>query len=109
VSTLTATTRRTGRRRTLVALAGELDRDSAGRLADVLAGALPAERPGVLELNFAHVTFLDAAGVHVLVRGHALARAAGHRLVVGDPQPVVRRVLEICRLLTTFEVDEGRR
>jgi anti-sigma B factor antagonist len=79
----------------VVALApvGELDLQAAG---EVMAALRAAQAPGlaVVVLDLRELTFMDAAGVHLLLDVDAWAREAGVRLVI-VPGPVARRLLAI--------------
>lgn len=75
----------------LVCAQGEIDLASTGRLARVLAPF--TDRPVMLDLS--QVSYLDAAGIGVLVETDRRLRARDARLVVHAPTPLVRRLLEI--------------
>ena len=75
----------------LVRASGEIDLASAPSLARILAPF--DDRPVVLDV--ARVSYLDAAGIAVAVDHDRRLRARGTRMVLRDPSPLVRRVLEI--------------
>ena len=75
-------------------VAGEIDGVSAPAFDQTLA-ALPDR----LELDCQAVTFLDSAGVSVLVRHHRQRCENGGTLRIVEPSRAVRRVLEISGLL----------
>lgn len=83
---------------------GELDTHSAGILRTVL-NAVEQSHPAVIVVDLAGVTFLDSAGIGVLVG--ALRRAADRGGVVcaSNPSASVRRVFEITHLATAFGLD----
>jgi anti-anti-sigma factor len=72
---------------------GELDLQTAG---EVRAALRDAQAPGlaVVILDLRELTFMDAAGVHLLVETDAWAREASVRLMI-VPGPAARRLLEI--------------
>jgi len=78
-----------------VSVAGELDLDNA----DELAGWLENEGQGEgdLTIDAAGLLFVDSTGVRALLRA-ANAMAGRGRLIVRDPSPSVRRVLELAGL-----------
>jgi anti-sigma B factor antagonist len=76
-----------------VAPVGELDLQTAGEVRAALRDA-PAPALAVVVLDLREVTFMDAAGVHLLFDMDAWAREAGVRLTI-VPGPVARRLLEI--------------
>jgi anti-anti-sigma factor len=80
-------------------LAGELDIASAPDLLRRLA-----EPPGVRELRLRDVTFMDSTGLHALL---AAARACdpAHRLILRDPSPAVRRVVDITGVAGLFRIE----
>jgi anti-anti-sigma factor len=78
---------------TAVALAGELDLDTAERIEPALTGLAGGAR-GDLLLDLADLTFCDSSGAALLVRVHRRCAAAGVRLRVsrlrGTPAHVIR-------------------
>jgi anti-sigma B factor antagonist len=103
-------TRHTDSGRVVLAVAGEIDMASAGRLDQVLDTVL--DRPGVVEVvvDLAEVPFLDSTGVAALLRGAAEAVGRGATLRVTNPRPVVARVLRITAVdvLLGFTDGDGR-
>lgn len=72
-------------------LEGELDMATAGGLTELLA-ASGGEAPLVLDLS--GVSFMDSSGLRALLEGARLPNGSGP-VVIQDPSPQVRRVLEI--------------
>ncbi|OIJ68893.1 STAS domain-containing protein [Streptomyces mangrovisoli] len=86
---------------TVVEATGEIDLESAQRLAEHLDAATAAREPDVL-VDLRGVTFLDCSGLRVLCRAESRARQRSGRLrVVGDG-PRVRRLLRAAGLLQRF-------
>lgn len=82
-----------------VAVVGEIDLSTCDVLRVRLLNVLSALHPHRIEVDLAGVTFLDCGGLTVLVvLGQAAARA-GCRLRIANPQPIVRRVLDLTGLL----------
>lgn len=78
-------------------LHGELDITTTG-VADELAQDLLRDRPQLI-IDLSTITFLAAAGLHILTRAHDRARVAGGRLcVVTGSDRAVTRVLALTRL-----------
>jgi len=82
-----------------VAAIGEIDLATAHVLHEELLSALHAQAPELLDVDLAGVTFMDCIGLGVLVAVRAAAAQTGCRLRVVNPQPIVRRVLEMTGLL----------
>lgn len=74
---------------------GEIDAHSAPELQQALA---ELQGDGDMTIDMAHVDFIDSSGLRVLLEAHASAEGAGRRLVVADPSPAVRRLVEISGL-----------
>lgn len=76
----------------------------AGKEVEELSGALGRALPEVqtIELDFRDVSFLDSAGIGVLVRALVLTRIYGKRLRFTALSPQVRKTLEITNLLSQF-------
>jgi anti-sigma B factor antagonist len=79
----------------LVRVSGEIDLASAPSLARVLAALEEQPNHGAVVLDVARVSYLDAAGIAVVVDHDRRMQAYGARLVLRDPSPLVRRVLEV--------------
>jgi anti-anti-sigma factor len=78
-----------------VSVAGELDLDTADELAAWLESEGQGE--GDLRVDAAGLSFVDSTGVRALLRA-ANAMAGRGRLILRDPSPAVRRVLELAGL-----------
>jgi anti-anti-sigma factor len=85
-----------------VAVAGEVDLATAHLLCDRLLGVLREQAPAVLDVDLAGVTFLDCTGISALVAVRNATLQAGHQMRITQPQPIVRRVLELTGLLDLF-------
>jgi anti-anti-sigma factor len=86
-----------------LAVAGEVDLATAGALRQAMAGLVQTDGMQRLVVDFAQVSFLDAAGIAALLAGHRLGQAAGVTVEVVNCRPVALRVLEIAgvdKLLT---------
>src|SRR3954466_15397167 len=81
-------------RRSVLAVGGEIDIDTAPALAAAVERELAA---GATELwvDLTATTFMDSSGVHVLFGGHHRAVGLTRRLAVICPAGNVRRVLEL--------------
>jgi anti-anti-sigma factor len=86
-----------GDRAVRIALKGELDISSAGRIEEQL-GSLQDQGPELLILDLRELEFMDSTGLRLIVRADEAARANGTRfVVVRGPEPV-QRVFEIVGL-----------
>ena len=75
-------------------LRGELDMATAPRLARALSTALDAG-PTRLAIDLRDLTFIDSAGVRVVLAAGRRARDAGAPLVLRSPCRSVRKVLRL--------------
>jgi anti-sigma B factor antagonist len=73
-------------------LKGELDMATAGDLSELLKTAVEGKDPIVLDLS--EVSFMDSSGLRALLEGAGLPKESGP-VVILDPSPQVRRVLDI--------------
>ncbi|AWS47307.1 STAS domain-containing protein [Streptosporangium sp. 'caverna'] len=80
--------------RTEISVYGDLDVITGVELRRVL-GALTAVR---LELDLAHVTFLDCAGVRTLLWAHEHMRDRGGLMIIFRPSGPVLRLLRLLEL-----------
>jgi anti-sigma B factor antagonist len=85
---------------TIVAVAGEIDLLTAPRLAAALDPILAADTARIA-VDLTDVTFIDSAGIHVLV--NASNRASCHVAVICGPG-TVRRTLELLGLIDPLSV-----
>jgi anti-anti-sigma factor len=82
-----------------------------GRISEMEVHQLSAELTGLAEdgvvrmvLDFAEVEFVTSACLGVLMAAHKLCRGAGGWLHVARPQPLVRQILEITKLVRLFGI-----
>ena len=80
-----------------VVLDGEIDIATAPAIRRILLAAISG-RNVHLAVNMSGVTFIDAAGIGVLVAAANRARQAGGGLSLLAPSPQVRRLLDVFRL-----------
>ena len=94
----------------VVALTGELDAHTVGRLRSLLAEQLLAG-PGNLVIDLSGLTFIDSAGLAALIAADKGVRRAGTRMVLAAPGAPVSKVLRLtgldALLTTTHTVDEA--
>ena len=81
-----------GAERGSLRLSGELDVAEADAFIERGASAVVEDADLILELD--GLTFIDSSGVRALVTIAGTLRG-GHRLVLQDPTPAVRRVLDL--------------
>lgn len=103
----TMTQPRTGQRTMPVVevlVAEELDAAAVPRIRPVLEGVL-AVRPEVVVVDLSGCSFIDAAGISLLLDVHRRAWMFDGRLVLRSPTAIVRRVLEIARVTHILRID----
>jgi RNA polymerase sigma-B factor len=77
-----------------VLLAGEIDRDNAGRLRHELLGLVRRARPDSrMEIDLTAVPLIDAAGINALFGAYQAARARGVAMTLVGMQPFVARIV----------------
>jgi anti-anti-sigma factor len=91
-----------------VTVVGEIDLATASELHAGLRCALSRQAPDLLDVDLGGVTFMDCTGLGVLVAVRNAAIRSGCQLRVTNPQPIVRRILELTGLLGVFtpQVDQ---
>lgn len=87
---------------TRISLDGELDIDAAPRVRTAVTGAARARDCRRVVIDLAAVSFVDSTGLGALVAGLSVARGRGIALILANPQPPVRRVLDITGLSGPF-------
>jgi anti-anti-sigma factor len=88
-----------------LALSGELDRSVLQGLEDAIADA--ERRARRIELDLGDLTFIDGGGLRVIQQAGLRAGRNGHELVVTNPTPWVRELLEICELDRYIQIEGG--
>lgn len=89
-----------------VRLSGELDLSTAPRLRAVLEHLLQAGHVH-LTVDLARLTFLDCAGLSVLIAATEHHDTAGGRLTLRNPSPTSRRVLTVLELDDILHIEEA--
>jgi anti-anti-sigma factor len=84
-----------------VVIRGEVDIDSAARLAEVVEAAVMAS-PHVV-FNMGDVTFLDSSGLHVASR--ALEKLPPGAITIRNAAPRILRVFEVSGMADLFHWD----
>lgn len=95
---------------TVVAVSGEVDLQSAPRLAAALDDARAAGASSIV-VDLSQVEFLDSSGLGVLASAHRDVAAAGGSLRLVRPRPAIDKVLTLTRLSDVIDafdsVDEA--
>jgi anti-anti-sigma factor len=94
-----------GPARTRIIASGELDAAADAQLAPAVRACLHEQEARDIEVDLAGVTFLDSAGIRCLLTCWNQADLAGCRMRLSNPDPMVRRILEITGLLEMFDLD----
>jgi anti-sigma B factor antagonist len=89
-----------------LALAGEIDLATAPGLRRELA-ALIGEAHSRAVVDLSAVTFIDASGLSELVAARRNAAQSDVEIVLVDPSPACRRILEVTGLDRAFEIVTG--
>ncbi len=90
---------------TLIRLIGEADA-STPELGEALRAEV-AKRPRVLVVDTSELRFIDSAAIHQIVRAHRELRAGGGWLLLTNPGPEVKRILQITGLDLVIPVHPG--
>ena len=90
----------------LLRLGGELDASSAPELDRRLRELTAEGHPRVL-LDLSGLSFVDSAGVSVLIRAKHDAEERGYTLILPRPTPQVQGVFALLGLLRWLEPDGG--
>ena len=83
---------------------GRLDSATAPKLEAALAPLLDAPAITSLVLRLDGLQYVSSAGIRCLIRARKAMEARGGRVAIVNPQPAVRRVLEIVKALPPDQV-----
>src|SRR5256885_16593907 len=103
---LSVTTEQNGDGATRLVALGELDMSTIHLLTDSLGAALDSNADAVV-VDLAGVSYLDSTGVGALVQARNRAKALGGTLVVANPRPGGRQILQITGVLTALTEPTG--
>ena len=85
-----------------LAFDGEIDK---AREHEVVAAIDAALEPNItLEVDLSAVTFIDSSGVRALIIGHRAAAEINSQVIVFDPSPPCRKLLELVGLTELFGI-----
>ncbi|MCU7826829.1 STAS domain-containing protein [Kitasatospora sp. DSM 101779] len=89
-----------------LAVSGQADMDTAGRLEEALDEAPgSAPRPTALVVDCSALTFCTSAGLNALLRARLAASAVGTAFRLTGPTPQMVRLLRLTEADTVFEID----
>lgn len=84
------------RHRALIAVAGEIDLETAPLVSASLRECLHADGgPRTIDVDLTDTTFCDVSGLNAFLRAAAQAAAAGGTLHLHHPPPSLRRILTL--------------
>jgi anti-anti-sigma factor len=87
---------------TTVAPIGDVSLETVEAMREVLRSAVATHESGRIDVDMQAVTFLDSSGIGVLVAAQRAAAARGTSLMLCNPGPLVRMVLEVSHLDKTL-------
>ena len=76
---------------------GEVDLDHAEELREAVLATF-SEQPGEVRVDLSGVSFLNSSGLGALLAGYKEAETRGTRFSVRNPQPQVRKVIDMVGL-----------
>ncbi|MEG6616290.1 anti-sigma F factor antagonist [Peptococcaceae bacterium 1198_IL3148] len=84
----------------LARLSGEFDLSFADRLRKELDTVIQNEQVRNIVFTFTDVSYIDSSGLGVILGRYKRISQFGGKMAIVDPQPQVRRILELSGLLT---------
>jgi anti-anti-sigma factor len=90
-----------------ITLGGRLDSDTAPELDAALNGVLAKPKIARLTFDLAQLEYLSSAGVRCFVRARKAIEPLGGKVVIVNPQPAVRKVLDIVKAIPPGGVFES--
>jgi len=88
---------------TIFRLSGELDVKGAPALKEKLVARATGDRPRAI-VNLEHLSYIDSAGLGVLIGALKAYAARGGRLLLAAPRPEVQHILQITRMHQHFAI-----
>jgi anti-anti-sigma factor len=90
-----------------IALSGRLDTDTAPELDAALNGVLANTKIASLVFDLAQLVYVSSAGVRCFIRARKAIEPLGGKVVIVNPQPAVRKVLDIVKAIPPGGVFES--
>jgi anti-anti-sigma factor len=91
----------------VIAIEGEIDLTTAGRVNDLLEAAIRQEH-GAVVVDLCEVPFIDSSGFKVLLSAMRRLDRQGRRLLLVCPPGPLLKLFEITRTVGTFEIHATR-
>ncbi|MEM7035314.1 MAG: STAS domain-containing protein [Chloroflexota bacterium] len=88
---------------TVLNLSGEIDISHSTRLRDTLIEMIE-NNSGRLLIDLTNVSYIDSAGLSVLVVAHRKAQGMGGVLGLSNPQKSVQQVFQLTRMVKFFQI-----
>jgi anti-anti-sigma factor len=85
-------------------LAGRLDTETAPQLDATLEGVRSNAAIKRLVFDLSKLDYMSSAGIRCLVRARKIIEPRGGKVAVVNPQPAVRKVLEIVKAIPLGEI-----
>jgi anti-anti-sigma factor len=82
-----------------IALTGRLDTNTAPQLDEVLNRVLEDRGISRLVFDLSHLQYLRSAGIRCFIRARKAIEAGGGKVAILNPQPAVRKVLDIVKAI----------
>jgi anti-sigma B factor antagonist len=92
---------------TVLDLTGDIDLAHSPQIRKALLGEIKEKHTPKVFLNLRNVQHIDSSGIASLVEGLKASRDIGSRLILFALSPLVREVIELCRLQKIFEIYES--
>ncbi|MGX6600684.1 STAS domain-containing protein [Micromonosporaceae bacterium Da 78-11] len=89
---------------------GDISLETIATMREVLRQVVESREGGHIDVDMSEVTFLDSSGIGMLVAAKRAAAAKGTALMLTEPGPMIRMVLEISNLhefLIKAPADQG--
>lgn len=91
----------------IVEVRGELDVSTAGHLETALADLIDDQGCCSIVLDLHGLDFIGSKGLTLLLKAQQDAQSKHGKITLARPSPAVRRILEMCGLLSTFDIRDG--
>lgn len=86
----------------LVTLWGEIDTALRGPASEAMADLV--DRPGSIEIDTAHVSFIDSSGLAFILQLYRMGREERRHVVLRDPSPFVEELLAMIGMTNRIPV-----
>lgn len=92
----------------VVIIEGEIDHHTASRARDKIDSKFIIEPVKDMILDLSKVTFMDSAGIGLIMGRMKRVKVIGGKMVIRGPKPEIMKILKMSRIDSIVDIKQGR-